>query len=198
MAESKAIVSLLSTASGEEQLALVRRSWSALLSVVTLLKRRLATNTLLPGTVRKEESDYAAHVQLATRTAMNEPVPPPFVLVLMASALGYDVLLDALFRSLHFLTTDLLSLWPVAQRRVVESFVRFLAFLRPFRRLLSPLMRCLRYSKRLTSFLKLVVLVDADIRMNTIWWRSSQKTCILIFTSPLSVPPCSRNGDQMR
>lgn len=112
------------TASGADQDALVR-SWSALLSVVALLQRRLAANTLLPGTVRKTEVEYYVHVQAATHAARNKPLPPPAVVQRLASTIGYGVLLlDALYRSLNFLSLSFRSSWPDAQRRIVESFVR--------------------------------------------------------------------------
>ena len=75
MNESEALVHLAITTSGAEQVALFRRSCSALLLVIPLLQRRLTTNTLLPGAVRKEESDYYAHVQAAIHVAHNKQVP---------------------------------------------------------------------------------------------------------------------------
>ena len=90
MNESKALVGVAVSASDAEQQALqFRRSWSALLSVVALLQRRITANTLLPGTVRKEESDFCAHLEAAMFTARNKPVPPPDMLQAVGSALGY-------------------------------------------------------------------------------------------------------------
>lgn len=107
MNESEALNNLAATASGAERDALVRRSWSALLSVIALLQRRLTTNTLLIGTVRKEESDYFAHVHTVRCAAQNMPSPLPAVVQVRASAIGYLVLLDALYRSLNFMFSTL-------------------------------------------------------------------------------------------
>ena len=77
ISESVALTCVASDASGAEQDALARRSFDMLLSLIPLLLRRLEANTLLPGTVREEELDYAAHVQAAGKKAKNEPVPSP-------------------------------------------------------------------------------------------------------------------------
>ena len=122
--ESTALFILATTARGAEQQALLRRCWSALLSLIAVLQRRLEAHTLLPGTVRKKESDYYAHVQAGLYSAQNKPAPPPAVLHASASTLGYIVLLSALRRSLNLLEKTFQSLWPSAQRNIVESFVR--------------------------------------------------------------------------
>ena len=119
MNESKALNNLSKEARGAEQEVLLRRSRSALLSVVALLQRRLEANTLLPGTVRKEESDYYAHVQAARFSMKSGPVPPQAVLLIIASTIGYKVLLEALSRSLHFTSVLLQPLWSDEHRKVV-------------------------------------------------------------------------------
>ena len=78
--ESNSLASLAYAASGAEEAALLSRSCAVLVSLIKLLERRLADNTLLPGTMREEEVDYAAHAQAAVFKARNEPVPPSFVL----------------------------------------------------------------------------------------------------------------------
>ena len=122
--ESEAYVGLSESADGAEQEALFRRSWSALLSVIALLQRRIAADTLLPGTVRKEESEYYAHVQAASCAAQNKPALLPPMLEFVSGAIGYCVFLDALYRSLHFMLTSFQPRWPDAQRKIVHSFVR--------------------------------------------------------------------------
>ena len=123
--ESKALVNQAASASGAELVALLHRSWSALSSVIGLLQRRLATNTLLPGTVRKEDSDYHAHVIATTYAAQTNAVqPPPAVMQAMAPTIGLKVLLNALHLSLSLLPVSFHSLWPAAQQKMVESFVR--------------------------------------------------------------------------
>ena len=126
MQECTALSSLVIRASGAEQHALVRRSWSALLSVIAILQRRLEDNTLLPGTVRKEELDYSAHVLAATFAAKKVPAPSFLALQALASAIGYDVLISALHRGLNFSFKMFRPLLPAAQRKSVELFVRAL------------------------------------------------------------------------
>ena len=103
MQESMALASLAMEARGAEQNVLCRRSWGALLSVIAILQRRLADDTLLPGSVRNDETDYYAYQLAATAAAKELPVPSSPALKKMASYLGYSVLLDALYRSLNFL-----------------------------------------------------------------------------------------------
>ena len=94
----------LGAASGAERLAYLRRSWEVLLSLVTLLLRRVAANTLLPGTIREEELDFNAHVQVAVRKATNTQFQASNdELRALSSAFGYDTLLNAMYRSLDFL-----------------------------------------------------------------------------------------------
>ena len=118
--ESASVGSLCRAASGAEQQALLRRSFAVLLSFIPLFLRRLEANTLLPGTLRQEELDYEAHAQAAIAKAANKPVPSPAVLRALASTMGYNTLMMALFRSLDFLQHPS---WPAAQKRLVESFV---------------------------------------------------------------------------
>ena len=101
-------------------MALVRCSWAVLVSVITLLLRRLEADTLLPGTLRGEEMDYEVHLKTAMKRATNEPVPPPAVLRAWASMMGYNTLLRAIANSLDLLPCPL---WPTAQKTMVESFV---------------------------------------------------------------------------
>ena len=113
LSESIAVTSLSMKASGAEQVAFARRSWAVLVSLIPLLLRRLEANTLLPGTFREEE--------VATmKKAKSEPVPPPAVPRAWASALGYNTLLCAAFRSLDLLP---FPYWPQNERKLVASFV---------------------------------------------------------------------------
>ena len=122
MSEIEALTSLTldSEDGGAEQAMLLRRSWALLLSVTFLLLRRIEANTLLPGTVREEERAFDAHAQAAARKAQNKPVPSPAALRTLASTMGYNTLLSAMFRSLDLLPYPL---WPAAQKSVVESLV---------------------------------------------------------------------------
>ena len=122
MQASIALANQASSARGAKQDGLQRRAVHTLLTVIALLQRRLADHTLLPGTVRKEELDYYEYAFAATFASRDEPVPPP-----MLQTIGYNVLLDALFRSLTFLRTIFQPLWPDTQRKkIVESFLRAL------------------------------------------------------------------------
>ena len=58
-----------------EQGALRRRAWAILLPVHALLLRRLADDTLLPGTIKEEEVTYLARSQAFVLKAMDKPVP---------------------------------------------------------------------------------------------------------------------------
>ena len=118
--ESDSLASLAYMASGAEQEVLLRKSWAVLLSLVNLLLRRLADNTLEPGFIREEELDYAAHVQASLCKAKNEPAPSPAELRELASAMGYNTLLNTMYRSLDLLTQPY---WPTVQKRMLESFV---------------------------------------------------------------------------
>ena len=117
--ESMALASLAKRARGAEQVALFRGSLSALLSVIAILQRRLEANTLLPGTVRKEETDLYEYQQATTAAATGE-VPLPVALSAWASSIGYAVLIDTMYRSLDYLRNMCHSWWPVAQQKTVE------------------------------------------------------------------------------
>ena len=118
--ESESVNTLAIVGSAAEKEELMHKSWVALLSVINLVLRRLADNTLLPGTIREEELDYEAYAQAAMAKAKNEPVPAPAVLRSWAYTMGYETLLNAMFRSLDLLTQPY---WPTVQKRLVESFV---------------------------------------------------------------------------
>ena len=118
--EGVALFNMSCEANGAEEVALFKRSWGVLLSLIPLLLRRLEANTLLPGTITEVEMDFEIHMKAAMMKAMNEPVPPPAVLRAWASTMGYNTLLSAMLMSLEVLQ---LPLWPATQRRSVESFV---------------------------------------------------------------------------
>ena len=109
-------------ARGAEQEALLRRSWALLVLVIPILLRRLDANTLLPGTLREEEMDYAARTQAVARKVKNEPVLQPVFQRETSSTFGYNLLLCAALMSLKHLMHPHPS-WPAAERRSVESFV---------------------------------------------------------------------------
>ena len=77
LCESESLNNMATQARGVEREALISRACKSLLSVITLLLRRLTDNTLLPGTIRDEELDYAIRVKAATKKEMNKPPPPP-------------------------------------------------------------------------------------------------------------------------
>ena len=102
-------------------MALACRSWAALVSVVYLQLHRVETGTLLPSTLREEELDYEAHAQAAVFKAKNRPVPPPAWQRTLVSTMEYNIPLKAMCRSVDLLRHPL---WPTAQKRTVELFVR--------------------------------------------------------------------------
>ena len=123
--ESMALAGLAMAAnSATEQQATFLRTFRALLAVIAILQRRLAADTLLPGSLRKEEVDCYAQYVAATYAAKKVPVPTPTELQAVGCLIGYDVLLDALHRSLDYSKTMFQTLWPSAGRKTVESFVR--------------------------------------------------------------------------
>ena len=101
--ESQCLTNQALLASCVEREVLVRRSWAVLVLLTRLLLRRVEANTLLPGTLKKEELDYAAHVQAALAKAKDDPVLPPALLRAVASTMGYVTLIEAMSRSLDLL-----------------------------------------------------------------------------------------------
>ena len=93
----------LTSTSSSEQEALRRRAWALLVPVHALLLRRLADNTLLPGTIKEEEVTYAARLQAFTCKASDKPVPSSADLQRLGVVLGYETLLRAMFQTLNLL-----------------------------------------------------------------------------------------------
>ena len=91
-----------STSSSENE-ALCRRAWAVLVPVHALLLRRLADNTLLPGTNKEEEVTYDARSQAFTLKALGKPVPSEAVLQSLGATLGYETLVTAVFDTLNLL-----------------------------------------------------------------------------------------------
>ena len=120
MSETRAVLSLALEASDAETKSLYRRVWVVLLSSINLLLRRLEANTLLPGNVWEEEIDFEARAQVAAKKAANQPARSLSALRILTPTMGYNILLDAMFKSLNILQHQM---WPAAQKRMVESFV---------------------------------------------------------------------------
>ena len=95
-------VARASTSTSEKEAAL-RRAWAILVPVHALLLRRLADNTLLPGTNKEEEVRYGARSQAFAGKAHGKPVPSEAVLQSLGVALGYKTLLDTVFDTLALL-----------------------------------------------------------------------------------------------
>ena len=76
-----------------EQASLCTRAWAILLPVHALLLRRLADNTLLPGTIGVEEGTYQTRSQGFALKASDKPLPPEAVLRRHSDAVGYDTLM---------------------------------------------------------------------------------------------------------
>ena len=89
--------------SSSEREALWRRAWATLVPVHALLLRRLADNTLLPGTNTEDEVTYFARSQMFACKASDKPVPSEAALRGLGAVLGYTTLLDAVFHTLALL-----------------------------------------------------------------------------------------------
>ena len=89
--------------SSSEQDALRRRAWAILVPVRALLLRRLADNTLLPGTIKEEEVTYYARSQAFTKKAAGKPVPSEADLQALGAVLGYEALLITVYQTLALL-----------------------------------------------------------------------------------------------
>ena len=86
-----------------EKEALYRRTWAILLRVHTLLLRRLADNTLLPGTNKEEEVTFFVRSKAFVCNDKGMPAPSGAVLQLAGALLGYDTLLNTVFHTLALL-----------------------------------------------------------------------------------------------
>ena len=103
-----------------EEEALDRQAWALLLPLHALLLRRVAANTLLPGTVRQEESEFGANMDAAARRAARAPAPAKARLRVAGQLMGYDVLLDVVINTVKLLGS---RRWPRAQEASAQSFV---------------------------------------------------------------------------
>ena len=110
----------LAPTSFSERQALFRRAWAILVPVHALLLRRLADNTLLPGTIKEEEVTYSARSQAFTYKTSDKPIPSEAALQGLGVVLGYSTLLDAVYFTLALL--DELRGFPLL-RESARSFV---------------------------------------------------------------------------
>ena len=108
------------SAASSEKEALKRRAWAILVPVRALLLRRLADNTLLPGTIKEEEVTYFARSQAFTKKASGTPVPSEEALQRLGRVHGYETLLSAVFHTLN-----LLIIRNVLPRAAVENAYSF-------------------------------------------------------------------------
>ena len=93
--EATSLRELTTTSPPSEQEALRQRAWAILVPVHALLLRRLADNTLLPGTIEEEEVTYNKRVQAFIRKMNGKPVISEALLQLLGGVLGYATLLQA-------------------------------------------------------------------------------------------------------
>ena len=89
--------------SSPEQEAQSHRAWALLIPAQALLVRRLANNTLLPGTNKEEEVKYSSRSLAFGYKAMDKPVPSDAVLQAQGAVLGYTTLLIAVHHTLALL-----------------------------------------------------------------------------------------------
>ena len=81
------------SSSTSEKEALRRRAWAILVPVHALLLRRLADNTLLPGTIKVEEVTYDARLQAFVRKAADKPPLSDAALHSLGVSFGYKTLI---------------------------------------------------------------------------------------------------------
>ena len=93
----------IASTSSSEQEALRLRARAILVPVHALLLRRLADNTLLPGTNTAGEVTYYASSQAFDGKAQGKPVLSEAVLQRQGVVLGYTTLLDAVYQTLALL-----------------------------------------------------------------------------------------------
>ena len=154
--------------SSSEQDALSNRAWAILVPVHALLLRRLADNTLLPGTIKEEEVTYDARSQAFMLKAKNKPIPSEAFLQGLGVTRGYETLLDALHETLCLLVELRGSALP---RESAHSFVLTA---------LDAIPRTAAMQNRLVSEANLVAMMEIDST-----------------SSPPSVLRCSANGAQV-
>ena len=106
--------------SEKEKEALRRRAWAILVPMHALLLRRLADNTLLPGTNTEEEVTYLARSQAFAWKAQGRPVPPEAAFQGLGVVHGYETLLKTVYQTLALLT-ELRGF--ALQRESAHSFV---------------------------------------------------------------------------
>ena len=95
-------LALASTSSSERE-ALRHRAWAILAPVHALLLRRLADNTLLPGTIKEEEVAHYTRSLAFAQKAMDTSVTSEAVLRRLGVMLGYKTLMDAVCVTLALL-----------------------------------------------------------------------------------------------
>ena len=103
-----------------EEEAFDKRAWALLHPLHALLLRRVAANTLLPGTMRQEESEFGAYMFASAYAATNKPVPSNAELQAVGQLMGYDVLLEASITTLDLLGS---RRWSRAQEASAQLFV---------------------------------------------------------------------------
>ena len=98
------------------------RAWGILVPVHALLLRRLADNTLLPGTNTEEEVTYYARSQAFVRKAMDKPFGPA-VLEGLGIVVGYTTLMHAVCQTLALLMLqrDVALSWESAHSLVLTA-----------------------------------------------------------------------------
>ena len=163
--------------SSSEQEALRRLAWVVLVPVHALLVRRLADNTLLPGTIKEEEVTYYAHTLEFTWKARDEPIPSDAVLQGVGVVLGYETLVNAAYQTLNLLMVLRGSALP---RESAHSFVLTA---------LDAVPRTATMETRLQSEAGLVVLMETRMKSPNFKpsfcdavlrkWRSSAVTDVL-------------------
>lgn len=100
-------------------LALLSRSFSALLAAVAVLSRRMGDGTLLPGGCRGAERDFYALVVACVHRSTGRPAPPAAALLASSAFVGAEAAMVAAERALAMLHV---RRWPARERRPLERF----------------------------------------------------------------------------
>ena len=121
--EVAALIRLTEEASDHsEKVTLFERAWASLFLMHNLLLRRLEANTLLPGTIKEEETIFEMRVIefRAKKKKMSFEQIPEAVVRSVAETVGCNTLMDAVFQTLNMM---MVLQNTTLQREIAQSFV---------------------------------------------------------------------------
>lgn len=121
--EASSHIQLANASAGDDEKSLRYRAWALQLQVNALLLRRAAANTLLPGTVSREEVEYRARVNDILCKAKGKPAPPESKQQKFGERVGISALVHALNNTLNLLGKSKRQRWPAAEAETAQAFV---------------------------------------------------------------------------